>query len=114
MKPTIVNTLFGVTLLGGLVFGQSLLKYVFGDVYKLKPKGWSILTWRWGLFFIVLAVLNEVVWRTQTTDFWVAFKVWATMPLTVIFAASQLPVLTKFAHDPKERIDIVPPMDPLP
>lgn len=114
MKPTIVNTLFGVTLLGGLVFGQSLLKYVFGDVYKLKPKGWSILTWRWGLFFIVLAVLNEVVWRTQSTDFWVAFKVWATMPLTVIFAASQLSVLTKYAHDPKERIEVLPPMDPLP
>jgi intracellular septation protein len=114
MKPTIVNLLFGGTLLGGLVFGQSLLRYVFGDVYKLKPKGWTILTWRWGVFFFVLAVLNEVVWRTQTTDFWVAFKVWATMPLTVIFAASQLPVLTKYAPDPKERIEVVPPMDPLP
>ncbi|HWA19657.1 MAG TPA: septation protein A [Devosia sp.] len=114
MKPTIVNLLFGGTLLGGLVFGQSLLKYVFGDVYKLKPKGWMILTWRWGLFFFVLAALNEIVWRTQTTDFWVAFKVWATMPLTVIFAASQLPVLTKYAPDPKERIEVVPPMDPLP
>ena len=114
MKPTIVNLLFGVTLLGGLAFGQSLLKYVFGDVYKLKPAGWMVLTWRWGVFFLVLAVLNEVVWRTQTTDFWVAFKVWATMPLTVIFAASQLGVLTRYAQDPKERIEVVPPMDPLP
>ena len=102
MKPTIVNTLFGVTLLGGLVFGQSLLKYVFGEVYKLEPKGWHILTLRWGLFFILLAVMNEVVWRTQSTDFWVAFKVWATMPLTIIFAAFQYPLLMKHDASPKE------------
>ena len=60
MKPTVINTLFGAVLLGGLLFGQSLLKYVFGDVYKLKPQGWTILTLRWGLFFFALAVLNEV------------------------------------------------------
>ncbi|HTJ57977.1 MAG TPA: septation protein A [Devosiaceae bacterium] len=108
MKPTIVNALFGVTLLGGLAFGQSLLRYVFGEVYKLKPQGWTILTWRWGLFFLFLAVLNEVVWRgadayvhdpKQATDLWVAFKVWATMPITVIFTLFQLPLLTKYAPD---------------
>src|SRR5689334_7558362 len=110
MKPTIVNTLFGVTLLGGLVFGQSLLKYVFGEVYKLEPKGWHILTLRWGLFFILLAVMNEVVWRTQSTDFWVAFKVWATMPLTIIFAAFQLPVLTKYAPRPVKPVEAITPI----
>jgi intracellular septation protein len=99
MKPTVVNLLFSVTLLGGLIFGQSLLKYVFGDVYKLKPQGWLILTLRWGIFFLVLAVLNEVIWRNFSTDFWVAFKVWATMPLTFIFAMFQLPVLQKYAPD---------------
>ena len=99
MKPTIVNTLFGVTLLGGLVFGQSLLKYVFGEVYKLEPKGWHILTLRWGLFFILLAVMNEVVWRTQSTDFWVAFKVWGTMPITVLFTLSQMPLIMKHSLD---------------
>ena len=114
MKPTIVNTLFGVTLLGGLAFGQSLLKYVFGEVYKLEPKGWTILTLRWGLFFILLAVMNEVVWRTQSTDFWVAFKVWATMPLTIIFAAFQLPVLTKYAPRPIKPVEAITPIDPLP
>jgi intracellular septation protein len=114
MKPTIVNSLFGSTLLIGLLFKQGLLRYVFGDVYKLKPEGWTILTLRWGLFFFVLAALNEIVWRTQTTDFWVAFKVWATMPLTLIFAAWQLPILTKYAFDPKKPVDVVPPMDPLP
>jgi intracellular septation protein len=114
MKPTIVNTLFGVTLLGGLAFGQSLLKYVFGEVYKLEPKGWTILTLRWGLFFILLAVMNEVVWRTQSTDFWVAFKVWATMPLTIVFAALQLPVLTKYAPRPIKPVEAITPIDPLP
>ena len=101
MKPTIVNVMFGSVLLGGMVFGQSLLKYVFGDVYKLKPGGWSALTLRWGLFFFVLAVLNEVVWRNFSTDFWVAFKVWGIMPLTIVFSMFQLPLLTKFALVPE-------------
>ena len=114
MKPTIVDTLFGVTLLSGLLFKQSLLKYVFGDVYKLKPEGWLVLTVRWGLFFLLLAVLNEVVWRLFDTDTWVAFKVWGVMPLTIVFSMFQLPLLTKYAPDPTQPIDPIPPMDPLP
>ncbi len=114
MKPTIVDSLFGIVLLGGLLFGQSLLKYVFGDVYKLQPKGWMVLTLRWGVFFFFLAALNEIVWRTQSTDFWVAFKVWATMPLTIVFAAFQLPVLTKYAPEPIKPIEAITPIDPLP
>jgi intracellular septation protein len=97
MKPTIVNMLFAAVLFGGMVFGQSLLKYVFGDVYRLQEKGWWILTWRWGAFFVLLAVLNEIVWRTQSDDFWVAFKVWGIMPLTVVFSMLQLPVLSRYA-----------------
>ena len=83
MKPTIVDSLFGIVLLGGLAFHQSLLRYVFGDVYKLKPEGWTILTLRWGLFFFALAALNEIVWRTQSTDFWVGFKAFGVIPLKV-------------------------------
>jgi len=98
MKPTIVNVLFGGVLLGGLVFGHSLLKYVFGDVYKLKSRGWWILTLRWGLFFFVLAVLNEIIWRNFSTDFWVAFKVWGIMPLTIVFSMMQMPVLSKYGR----------------
>lgn len=101
MKPTIVNVLFGGVLLGGLLFGQSLLKYVFGEVYALKPRGWYVLTLRWGLFFFVLAVLNELIWRNFSTDLWVMFKVWGIMPLTVVFSLSQLPVLSKYAPDPE-------------
>ncbi len=100
LKPTIVNMLFGSVLLGGLMFGQSLLKYVFGDVYKLKEEGWRILTWRWCIFFFILAVINEIVWRNFSTDFWVAFKVWGLMPLTLVFSfALVVPVLTKYAPD---------------
>ena len=95
MKPTIVNTLFGAILLGGLLFGKSLLGYVFHAAFKLTDEGWRKLTLRWGLFFFVLAVLNEVVWRTQTQDFWVAFKVWGVMPLTMAFALAQTPLILK-------------------
>jgi intracellular septation protein len=99
MKPTITNSLFAAALLGGLAFGQPLLKYVFGDVYKLRPEGWWRMTLNWGLFFVLLAVINEVVWRSFDTDFWVAFKVWGVMPLTVLFSMSQLPLLQKYAPD---------------
>jgi intracellular septation protein len=108
IKPTITNALFASVLLGGLVFGQSLLKYVFGDVYKLRPEGWWKLTLNWGLFFVVLGVLNEVVWRNFDTDFWVAFKVWGIMPLTVVFSMTQLPLLNKYA--PTDEPVTTPPV----
>ncbi|MFC5422120.1 septation protein A [Bosea eneae] len=95
VKPTIVNTLFGCILLGGLFFGRSLLALVLDSVLQLDEEGWRRLTLRWGLFFFVLAALNEVVWRTQTQDFWVAFKVWGVMPLTMIFALAQTPLILK-------------------
>ena len=99
MKPTIANVMFGGVLLGGLMFGQSLLRYVFGDVYKLHPRGWSILTMRWGVFFFLLALLNEVVWRNFTTDQWVAFKVWGIMPITIVFSLMQMKILSTYAQD---------------
>ena len=102
MKPTITNSLFAVVLLGGLLFKQSLLKYVFGEVYKLKPEGWTIMTLRWGLFFVIMAVLNELIWRNFSTDLWVSFKVWATMPITVVFTMFQLSLLQKYALEPEQ------------
>ena len=95
LKPTIVNALFGVTLLGGLAFGKLFLPYVLESVFQLDEAGWRKLTLRWGLFFLFLAVLNEVVWRTQTDDVWVAFKVWGTMPITLIFAIVQTPLIMR-------------------
>ena len=108
MKPTITNGLFAATLLGGLLFGQSLLKYVFGDVYKLRPEGWRAMTLNWGLFFVVLAIINEILWRNFSTDVWVAFKVWGVMPITVLFSISQVSLLGKYA--PADEPKHVPPI----
>jgi intracellular septation protein len=100
MKPTIVNSLFGVILLGGLYFGKSLLGYVFDSAFKLDAEGWRKLTMRWGVFFLFLAILNEVVWRSFSTDFWVAFKVWGTMPITLLFTFAQMPLVMKHSLEP--------------
>ncbi|MCU0817811.1 MAG: septation protein A [Beijerinckiaceae bacterium] len=100
LKPTIVNSLFGAVLLGGLAFGKPLLPYVLDSVFQLDREGWKKLTFRWGVFFFVLAAINEVVWRTQTTDFWVAFKVWGVMPLTMAFALAQTPMMMRHGFDP--------------
>ena len=100
LKPTIVNSLFGMVLLGGLAFGKPLLPYVLDSVFQLDAEGWKKLTFRWGVFFFVLAAINELVWRTQTTDFWVAFKVWGVMPLTMGFALAQTPMMMRHGFDP--------------
>lgn len=101
MKPTIVNSLFGAVLLGGLIFGKSLLGYVFDSAFRLDAEGWRKLTLRWGIFFFVLAAMNEVVWRNFSTDFWVAFKVWATLPITVLFTFSQMPLIMRHSVEEK-------------
>jgi intracellular septation protein len=95
MKPTIVNALFGSVLLGGLAFGKSFLGYAFDSAFRLDAEGWRKLTLRWGIFFFFLAVLNEFVWRSFSTDFWVAFKVWGTMPITIAFTLSQMPLIMR-------------------
>jgi intracellular septation protein len=95
LKPTIVNALFGAILLGGLAYGKAFLSLLLDSVMQLTDEGWRKLTLRWALFFFVLAILNELVWRTQTTDAWVAFKVWGIMPLTIAFALAQTPLILK-------------------
>jgi intracellular septation protein len=97
VKPTIIYLLFGFALLFGLAFGKSLLGVVFDSVFHLTEEGWRKLTLRWALFFLSLAVLNEIVRHTQTTDVWVSFKVFGVVPLTFLFAALQYPLLTKYA-----------------
>ena len=123
IKPTIVNGLFAATLLGGMLFSGSLLKYVFGDVYHLKSEGWRILTIRWGLFFVILAIMNEAAWRgaiafyadaDAADKFYAAFKFWGTFPVVMVFSMLQLPLLNRYAEDPKAPVSVVPPMDPLP
>lgn len=103
LKPTIVNVLFGGILLGGLALGRSLLGYVFEDAFHLSPEGWRVLTLRWGLFFFVLAILNEIVWRNFSTDFWVAFKVWGIMPITIVFTLFQMPLIQRHSLTPEKK-----------
>ncbi len=96
MKPTIVNLLFGAALLGGLAFGKSLLSVMLDSAFTLEEEGWRRLTLRWGIFFFVLAGLNEVVWRFFSTDTWTYFKVFGIMPLTMLFAMAQYPLLIRY------------------
>jgi intracellular septation protein len=102
IKPTIIYVLFGAVLLGGLAFGKPLLGVVFDSLFHLTEEGWRKLTVRWALFFFVLAVLNEIVWRNTSTNVWVDFKVFGVMPLTLIFGALQYPLLQKYAAAPAE------------
>lgn len=95
LKPTIVNTLFGLILLGGLATGRNFLRMALDAAFQVTEEGWRILAVRWGIFFLVLAVLNEVVWRSVETDTWVDFKVFGIMPLTILFSLTQIPVLMK-------------------
>ena len=96
MKPTIINILFAVILYGGILINKPLLKYLLGAALKLEEAGWKILTQRWIGFFIALAVLNEIVWRTQSTDVWVNFKVFGILPITFIFTMTQFPLIKKY------------------
>jgi len=97
VKPTLVNGLFAAILFGGLFFGKSFLKIVFDGTFRLTHEGWRILTWRWAIFFVFLAVLNETIWRNFSTDFWVSFKLFGNVPITMIFAIAQVSLLQRYA-----------------
>ena len=96
MKPTIINLLFALILYGGVIVKKPLLKFLLGAAIKLEDEGWKILTQRWISFFIALAIVNEIVWRTQSTDIWVNFKVFGILPITFIFTMTQFPLIKKY------------------
>ena len=96
MKPTIINLVFAVILYGGILVKKPLLKILLGAALKLEEEGWRKLTHRWIGFFIALAILNEIVWRTQSTDIWVNFKVFGILPITFIFTITQFPLIKKY------------------
>jgi intracellular septation protein len=97
IKPTLIYLLFASVLAGGLILQKPLLSIVFDSVFHLTDEGWRKLTIRWSLFFLVMAVVNEIVWRTQSTDFWVSFKLFGFVPMTFLFALAQFPLMRK--HD---------------
>ena len=99
MKPTIINLLFAGILYVGEIFNKSLLKYLLGASIKLQDEGWRILSKRWIGFFIALAVLNEIIWRTQSTDIWVNFKVFGILPITFIFTLAQFSLIKKYQNE---------------
>jgi len=97
IKPTIINVLFGLVFLFGKFFtNEPILKKMLGKTLQLTDEGWSILNTRWIFFFFSLAILNEIVWRTQTEEFWVNFKVWGMLPITFIFTAFQFNIINKY------------------
>ncbi len=96
MKPTIINLFFAGILLVGNFMNKPLLKFLFSGALKLQDEGWNILSKRWVGFFISLAILNEIIWRTQSTDFWVTFKVFGILPITFIFTIAQISIIKKF------------------
>lgn len=100
VKPTIIYCLFAAILGGGLLFGRSFIAIMFDQMFNLTPQGWRILTLRWAFWFFAMAVLNEIIWRTQTTDFWVAFKAFGMVPLTMLFAVTQMPLIKRYHLEP--------------
>src|SRR5246127_3521605 len=100
VKPTIIYGLFAATLGGGLLFGRSFIAIMFDQMFNLTPQGWRLLTLRWAMFFFAMALLNEAIWRTQSTDFWVNFKVFGVTPLTMLFAVTQMPLVKRYHIEP--------------
>jgi intracellular septation protein len=100
VKPTIIYGLFAAVLGGGLLFGRSFIAIMFDQVFNLTPHGWRILTMRWALFFFAMALLNEFIWRTQSTDFWVGFKAFGVLPLTIAFTMTQMPLIKRYHLEP--------------
>jgi intracellular septation protein len=100
VKPTIIYGLFAAILGGGLLFGRSFIAIMFDQMFNLTPPGWRLLTMRWAMFFFGMAILNEIIWRSQTTDFWVAFKAFGVIPLTMVFAIAQMPLTKRYHLEP--------------
>jgi intracellular septation protein len=97
IKPTLVNLLFAAGLLMAAGLKKPLLKQLFDGAFQITDEGWMVLTLRWGLFFVVLAAINEIVWRNFSTEFWASFKIFGIMPLTIVFAMAQAGVLSRYA-----------------
>lgn len=97
MKPTIIQVILGSVLIAGLLAKRLFLKSLMGAVWNITDEGWRVLTIRFALYFFLMGALNELVWRTQSTDIWVNFKVFGLMALTFVFIMSQLPLLKRYA-----------------
>ena len=95
IKPTLINLLFAIVLFYGYFSKRPLISYLFGGEIKIKNQAWLVMSWRWAWFFVFLAVLNEIIWRNFSTDFWVSFKMFGMFPISMIFTISQVPFMIK-------------------
>ena len=95
MKPTIVNSLFGIAAIGGALVGRNVIKLMIGDAFTLPDAAWNGLAYRWGAFFFAMAALNEFIWRTMSEEFWVNFKVFGFLPLTIVFTLALIPYIRR-------------------
>lgn len=95
MKPTVINSIFAIVFLLGYFYKKPMLKYLFDKAFEMKNQAWLVLTLRWGIFFIILAIVNEIIWRNFSEEFWVSFKVFGFLPMTIIFTISQLPYMLR-------------------
>lgn len=95
MKPTVMNILFGAAVIGGVLLKKNVIKMMMGGAIELPDAKWNVFAMRWGVFFFAMAILNEIIWRTQTETFWIGFKTFGFLPITILFTASQIPFLTK-------------------
>ena len=103
MKPTVLYSIFGLTLLGGMAFDRMFLKYLLSLGFDMPDSAWRSLTFRYGIFFLFLAVLNEIVWRNFSEPTWVAFKTWGVMPLILLFSLAQAPFLMRHQSTPENQ-----------
>jgi intracellular septation protein len=99
VKVTLINVLLGGALLGGLYFRKYFLKYIIGEAVEMPDHAWRTLTWRWGIFFFLVAVINEAVWRNVSTDMWVNFKVFGVLGISLLFALANIPFMSKYISD---------------
>lgn len=104
MKPTAVNILFGLGVLGGIIFKKNVLKMLMGNAYSMPDRAWNIFAVRWGIFFFAMAIINELVWRNFSEAFWANFKLFGFVPLTLVFILTQMPFLLKHS-DLKSRMN---------
>lgn len=95
LKPTIVNSIFAAVLLAGVLSDRLYIKILFDNAFHLPDPAWKVLTYRWIAFFVFLAILNEVIWRNFSTDFWVGFKLWGVVPISLIYGGAQMPFIMK-------------------
>lgn len=105
IKPTLINMLFAIILIGGVAFKKGFLKYLMGSAMNMSDKAWLTFSLRWGIFFIFLAIVNEIVWRNFDTDFWVKFKVFGMLPLSIGFMVTQMPFLMKNMIENEKKKD---------